>query len=53
MVHAMDKKVREYFSKLGKKAAKARMHKISPEERKRLASEAAKARWAQGRKGGR
>jgi hypothetical protein len=42
----MDQKVRAYFSKLGRKSAKARMTKISPKERARIASEAAKARWA-------
>ena len=39
-----------FFSELGRKSAKARMKKIPPEERKRIASEAAKARWA--KKGG-
>jgi hypothetical protein len=41
-----DKKLSAYFSKMGKKSAKARMKKISPAERKRIASEAAKARWS-------
>jgi hypothetical protein len=45
-----DKKLRDYFSRMGKKSAKARMQKISPEQRKSIASKAAKARWA--RKGG-
>jgi hypothetical protein len=45
-----DKKLSAYFSKIGKKAAKARMKKISPAERKRIATAAAKARWAK-RKG--
>ena len=36
----------EYFSSLGRKSAKSRMKKISPEDRSRFASEAAKARWA-------
>ena len=40
----------EYFSKLGKKSAKARMKAITPEERKRIATVAAKARWS--KKGG-
>jgi hypothetical protein len=30
----------------GQKSAKARMEKIAPEERRRIASEAARARWA-------
>jgi hypothetical protein len=30
----------------GQKSAHARMEKISPEERRRIASEAARARWA-------
>lgn len=41
-----DKKLSEYFSRMGKKSARARMEKIPPAERKRIASEAAKARWA-------
>ena len=41
-----DKKLSRYFSRLGKKSAKARMEKISPEERKRIAVNAAKARWS-------
>jgi hypothetical protein len=47
-----DKKLSEYFSKMGKKSAKARMKKISPEERKRIASEAAQVRWGKGKKQG-
>jgi hypothetical protein len=47
-----DKKLSEYFSKLGKKSGKARMKKISPEERKRIASEAAKVRWGKSKKEG-
>ncbi len=47
----MNKKdLSEYFRRMSRKAAKARREKISPEERKRLASLAAKARWA--KKGG-
>ena len=42
----MDKKLREYFSKLGKKSAKARMQKITPAERRRIARAAAKVRWS-------
>jgi hypothetical protein len=41
-----DKKIAAYFSRMGKKSAKARMEKIAPSERKRIASEAAKARWS-------
>jgi hypothetical protein len=41
----VDKKLSEYFSRLGKKSARARMEKIPPDERKRIASAAAKARW--------
>jgi hypothetical protein len=48
-----DKKLHDYFSRMGKKSAKARMKKIKPEERTRIASAAAKARWAKARKGGR
>lgn len=50
-MHSMDPKVKAYFSKLGRKSAKARMKKITPEERKRIASEAAQARWSKGKKG--
>jgi len=38
--------LREYFSSMGRKSAKARMKKMSPEERTRIASAAAKARWS-------
>jgi hypothetical protein len=48
----MDPKLKAYFSKLGKKSAKARLQKITPQERKRIASNAAKARWAKRKKGG-
>jgi len=48
----MDKKLKTYFSRLGKKSAKARMQKISADERSRIASEAARARWAQEKKKG-
>jgi hypothetical protein len=47
-----DKRLSEYFSRIGKKAAKARMEKLSPKERRRIATEAARARWAQPKKGG-
>jgi hypothetical protein len=45
-----DKKLSEYFAKMGRKSAKARMQKISPAKRKQIASDAAKARWAQAKK---
>ena len=45
-----DKKLSDYFSRMGKKSAKARMQKITPAERKRIATAAAKARWSK-RKG--
>lgn len=47
----MDKKLSAYFSKLGKKAAKARMKKITPGERTRIARDAANARWSRRNKG--
>jgi hypothetical protein len=46
------KELSEYFRKLGRKGAKTRMRKVSPEERKRIAREAAKARWSQRKKEG-
>jgi hypothetical protein len=47
----MDKKLKQYFSKLGKKSVKARMQSLTPEQRKKIAKDAAKARWAQEKKG--
>jgi hypothetical protein len=47
----IDKKLSAYFSKIGKKAAKARMKKITPAERTRIAREAATARWSRRDKG--
>jgi hypothetical protein len=47
-----NKTLHDYFSRMGKKSAKARMKKIQPEERTRIAQQAAKARWAKTRKGG-
>lgn len=38
--------MREWFSGMGRKGGKARLVKISPEERKRIAKLAAQARWA-------
>jgi hypothetical protein len=46
-----DKKLSAYFSRMSKKAAKARMEKIAPAERKRIATKAAKARWAKPKEG--
>jgi hypothetical protein len=40
-----DQQLSEYFSKLGRKSAKARMKKISAKRRREIASNAAKARW--------
>jgi hypothetical protein len=48
----MDPNLKAYFSKLGKKSAKARMKKITAKERSRIASEAAKVRWSRRKKGG-
>jgi hypothetical protein len=45
-----DKKLSAYFSRMGKKSAEARMKKITPTERKRIATLAANARWSK-RKG--
>ena len=45
-----DKKLSDYFARMAKKAAKARLEKISPSERQRIARKAARVRWAQ-RKG--
>lgn len=44
--------MKAYFSKLGKKSAKARKKKISAEERSRIAANAAKARWSKKKKDG-
>jgi hypothetical protein len=46
MIAMKDKKLSAYFSRMGRKSVKARMKKISPEERSRIASQAAKARWS-------
>ena len=42
----------EYFSKMGKKGSRARAKILTPEERKQIASNAAKARWAKAKKEG-
>jgi hypothetical protein len=39
-----------YFAALGRKSVKARMKNSSPEERQRIARNAAKARWAKAKK---
>jgi hypothetical protein len=42
---SLSKEAREYFAKAGRKGAKLRQQKVSPEERKKIARGAAKARW--------
>jgi hypothetical protein len=42
----IDKKLSAYFAQMGRKSAKARMENLSPEERRKIARNAAKARWA-------
>jgi hypothetical protein len=42
----IDKKLSAYFAQMGRKSAKARMKSLSPEERRKIARNAAKARWA-------
>jgi len=41
-----DKQLSNYFAKLGRKSVKARMKSLSARERKEIAQNAAKARWA-------
>ena len=48
----MDKALSNYFSRLGKKGVKARNKKLTAEERKQIASAAAKKRWADKKEGG-
>jgi hypothetical protein len=48
-----DKKLTAYFSKLGLKSAKARMKKLTAEQRSGIASKAAKARWGKRKPAGR
>jgi hypothetical protein len=50
MKKKLSKELSAYFSELAAKAAKARAQKLTPEERRRIASNAAKARWAKRRK---
>ena len=43
----IDKKMlSNYFAALGRKSVKARMEKLSPAKRRKIARNAAKARWA-------
>jgi methionyl-tRNA formyltransferase len=41
-----DKQLSKYFSALGRKSVQARMKSLSAKERKEIAQNAAKARWA-------
>jgi hypothetical protein len=43
---ALTKEAREFFAKAGRKGAKLRQQKLSPEDRKQIARRAAEARWA-------
>jgi hypothetical protein len=47
---ALSKEAREYFAKFGRKGAKQRLQKMTPEQRKEVAQKAAKARWAKKKK---
>jgi hypothetical protein len=42
----LTKEAREFFARAGRKGAKLRQQKLSPAERKEIAKNAAKARWA-------
>jgi hypothetical protein len=42
----IDKKLSAYFAQMGRKSVKARMKSLSPEERRKIARNAATARWA-------
>jgi hypothetical protein len=44
------KELSNYFSRMGKKSAAARMQKLSPEERRRIGKHAIAARWAKAKK---
>jgi len=48
----LNKHLSRYFSRLGKKSAKARMKKLTPQERSRIARRAARVRWAQAKREG-
>jgi hypothetical protein len=46
-MNAIDKKMlSEYFAAMGRKSVKARMQKVSAEQRRTIARNAVKARWA-------
>lgn len=51
MRRVIDKKLSEYFSRMGKKSVKARMKKLSARKRKQIARNAARSRWAKTGKG--
>jgi len=42
--------IREYLASLGRKGGKARLIKMTPEQRRAIARNAAKARWAREKK---
>lgn len=41
----------EYFASMGRKSGKARMKKMTPQERSRVAALASRARWAKAKAG--
>ena len=47
---ALTREARDYFAKAGRKGAKLRQEKLSPEERQKIARRAAAARWAKEKK---
>jgi len=49
MTCVISNSLRKYFSAMGRKSVKARMKKLSAEERRKIARNAAKARWAKPR----
>jgi hypothetical protein len=46
----LSKEAREYFAKFGRKGAKIRSEKMTPEQRQAVARKAAQARWAKVKK---
>ena len=46
----LDKRLRDYFSELGKRSGKARMRKMTAKQRSEVARTAARARWANRKK---
>ena len=42
---ALSKELSQYFSDMAQKSAKARLKSLTPEERKAIAANAARARW--------